>query len=159
MRTSDSAPRERHDLIAREIIIPLAPRLALSGEFTIPSRRRCVVVFAHGSGSSRLSLRNRSVAGALNDAGFATLLFDLLTPGEELDRGNVFDIPLLAGRLLAASAWLAEQDDVRGLPLGFFGASTGAAAALTAAGELGGHVGAVISRGGLPDLARNLGAV
>ena len=117
------------------------------------------MAFAHGSGSSRLSPRNRSVASALNDAGFATLLLDLLTPSEDLDRGNVFDIPLLADRLLAASAWLAERDDVGSLPLGYFGASTGAAAALTAAAELGEQVGAVISRGGRPDLAQRLSAV
>ena len=157
---SAPAPQEHGEPIApREVVIPLAPHLALSGELAIPSRARGVVAFAHGSGSSRLSPRNRSVASALNDAGFATLLFDLLTPSEELDRGNVFDIPLLAGRLIAASTWLGERDDVGSLPLGYFGASTGAAAALTAAAELGGQVGAVISRGGRPDLARNLSAV
>jgi putative phosphoribosyl transferase len=155
----DSALHELDELIAREVVIPLAPQLALGGDLTIPSRARGVVAFAHGSGSSRLSPRNRSVARALNDAGFATLLLDLLTPSEELDRGNVFDIPLLAGRLLAASAWLAEREDVGSLPLGYFGASTGAAAALTAAAESNGQVGAVISRGGRPDLAHNLSAV
>lgn len=144
---------------AQEVVIPLVSGLLLSGDLTIPSRARGVVAFAHGSGSSRLSPRNRSVAGALNDAGFATLLFDLLTPREELDRANVFDIPLLAERLLAASGWLAEREDMAGLPLGYFGASTGAAAALTAAAALGDHVGAVVSRGGRPDLARDLGAV
>ena len=155
----DPAPRELGDPIAREVVIPLAPHLSLSGDLTVPAQAQGVVAFAHGSGSSRLSPRNRSVASALNDAGFATLLFDLLTPSEELDRSNVFDIPLLADRLLAASAWLAERDDVGSLPLGYFGASTGAAAALTAAAEPGGQVGAVVSRGGRPDLARNLGAV
>ncbi len=155
----DPAPRELGDPIAREVVIPLAPHLSLSGDLTVSSQAQGVVAFAHGSGSSRLSPRNRSVASALNDAGFATLLFDLLTPSEELDRSNVFDIPLLADRLLAASAWLAERDDVGSLPLGYFGASTGAAAALTAAAEPGGQVGAVVSRGGRPDLARNLGAV
>jgi len=157
VQTSDGSAQR--DLNAREIVIPLARGLALIGELTIPARSRGVVAFAHGSGSSRHSSRNRFVADALNDAAFATLLFDLLTPSEELDRRNVFDIPLLAGRLLAASARLAEQDDVRSLPLGFFGASTGAAAALTAAGELGEQVGAVISRGGRPDLALNVDAV
>ncbi len=157
---SAPAPQEHGEPIApREVVIPLAPHLALSGDLTIPSRARGVVAFAHGSGSSRLSPRNRSVASALNEAGFATLLLDLLTPSEELDRGNVFDIPVLADRLLAASAWLAERDDVGSLPLGYFGASTGAAAALTAAAELGGQVGAVISRGGRPDLAQRLSAV
>jgi len=159
-RTPDApALGELSDPIAREVVIPLAPHLSLSGDLTVPSRAVGVVAFAHGSGSSRLSPRNRSVASALNDAGFATLLFDLLTQSEELDRSNVFDIPLLADRLVAASAWLAERDDVGSLPLGYFGASTGAAAALTAAAELGGKVGAVISRGGRPDLARNLSAV
>ncbi|HTR89624.1 MAG TPA: phosphoribosyltransferase family protein [Solirubrobacteraceae bacterium] len=142
-----------------EVTIPLAPGLALSGDLAVPARARGIVVFAHGSGSSRLSPRNRSVAQALNEAGFATLLFDLLTPTEELDRNNVFDISLLAERLVAASAWLAEREEVAGLPLGYFGASTGAAAALTAAGELGELVGAVVSRGGRPDLAENLSAV
>lgn len=154
------APSERCEPNAPQaVVIPLAPHLTLSGDLTVPSRARGVVAFAHGSGSSRLSPRNRSVARALNEAGFATLLFDLLTPSEELDRGNVFDIGLLADRLIAVSAWLAEREDVGGLPLGYFGASTGAAAALTAAGELSGRVGAVISRGGRPDLARNLSAV
>ncbi len=157
---SGPTPREQGEPIAaRAVAIPLAPHLSLSGDLTVPSQAGGVVAFAHGSGSSRLSPRNRSVASALNDAGFATLLFDLLTPSEELERSNVFDISLLATRLIAASAWLAGREDVGGLPLGFFGASTGAAAALTAAGELNGQVGAVISRGGRPDLARNLSAV
>ena len=158
----DSAPtpREQGEPIApRAVAIALTPHLTLSGDLTVPSQAGGVVVFAHGSGSSRLSPRNRSVASALNEAGFATLLFDLLTPSEELDRSNVFDITLLATRLIAASAWLAQRDDVGSLPLGYFGASTGAAAALTAAAELNGQVGAVISRGGRPDLARNLSAV
>ncbi len=155
----DPATGELGDPIAREVVIPFAPHLSLSGDLMVPSRARGVVAFAHGSGSSRLSPRNRAVANVLNEAGFATLLFDLLTPSEELDRSNVFDIPLLADRLLAASAWLAERDDVGSLPLGYFGASTGAAAALTAAAELGGQVGAVISRGGRPDLSRRLSAV
>jgi putative phosphoribosyl transferase len=147
--------RGRGEPIALDVVIPLASHLSLGGDLTIPSRARGVVAFAHGSGSSRLSPRNRSVASALNDAGFATLL----TPGEELDRSNVFDIPLLADRLLAASAWLTEREDMGSLPLAYFGASTGAAAALTAAAELGARVGAVISRGGRPDLALHLSAV
>jgi putative phosphoribosyl transferase len=120
---------------------------------------RGVVVFAHGSGSGRRSPRNQAVASALNRAGYATLLFDLLTPSEALDRANVFEIPLLASRLLAASAWVAGDDALARLPLAYFGASTGAAAALTAAGELGDRVRAVISRGGRPDLALEIGAV
>jgi putative phosphoribosyl transferase len=112
-----------------------------------------VVVFAHGSGSSRHSRRNRSVASALNSDGLATLLFDLLTPQEEQDRANVFDIPLLAGRLVGATGWLEAQPQVQSLPVGYFGASTGAAAALGAAADLGERIGAVVSRGGRPDLA------
>jgi putative phosphoribosyl transferase len=120
---------------------------------------RGIVVFAHGSGSGRRSPRNQAVARALTRAGYATLLFDLLTPSEGLDRGNVFDIPLLASRLVAASAWVAGDGALAQLPLAYFGASTGAAAALTAAAELGDRVRAVISRGGRPDLALEIGAV
>jgi len=94
------------------------------------------------------------VARALNDAGLGTLLFDLLSPEEEADRANVFDIPLLAGRLGVATAWLRDEEDVGALPIGFFGASTGAGAALWAAAEPGSPVRAVVSRGGRPDLAR-----
>jgi len=116
-----------------------------------------VVIFAHGSGSSRFSPRNRRVAGKLNDAGFATLLFDLLTEDEEADRTRVFDIPFLAGRLARTTVELARELKRRGLeteiPIGYFGASTGAAAALWAAADLGTRVSAVVSRGGRPDLA------
>jgi putative phosphoribosyl transferase len=112
-----------------------------------------IVAFAHGSGSSRLSPRNVAVADALNARRMATLLFDLLTPAEERDRANVFDIHLLAERLLDAVRWLNQQPLVGTLPLGLFGASTGAAAALVAAAKLGDRVGAVVSRGGRPDLA------
>ncbi|HEY4427037.1 MAG TPA: dienelactone hydrolase family protein [Solirubrobacteraceae bacterium] len=142
-----------------QVTIPFARDVSLGGELRIPERPRGVVAFAHGSGSSRFSPRNRSVAEALEDAGYATLLFDLLTPSEERDRANVFDIPLLASRLLTASAWLRERPDLAVLGLAYFGASTGAAAALEAAARLGERVRAVVSRGGRPDLARNLGAV
>jgi putative phosphoribosyl transferase len=125
----------------------------LPGDLIIPDRPRGIVLFAHGSGSGRRSPRNRLVAETLNRAGLATLLFDLLTPGEELDRANVFDIPLLARRLLAATRWLSERPEAGGVPVGYFGASTGAAAALWAAAESGPAVGAVVSRGGRPDLA------
>ena len=111
------------------------------------------MVFAHGSGSSRFSPRNRAVAEALNAKGIATLLFDLLTPDEESDRANVFDIPLLAERLVDVVRWIDTQPKLARLPLGLFGASTGAAAALVAAAQLGARVGAVVSRGGRPDLA------
>jgi putative phosphoribosyl transferase len=131
----------------------LRDHFGLHGTLTVPTDAVGVVVFAHGSGSSRLSPRNIQVAQALNDARLATLLFDLLTEEEAADRRNVFDIPLLATRVVAAVKWLHRQADVRDLPVGLFGASTGAAAALWAAAELGGSVGAVVSRGGRPDLA------
>jgi len=110
-------------------------------------------VFAHGTGSSRHSPRNRYVASKLQEAGLGTLLMDLLTPGEERDRRNVFDVELLAARVLGACRWLAGRPDTAGLPIGVFGASTGAAAALWAAAEPGSPVAAVVSRGGRPDLA------
>lgn len=119
----------------------------------VPDGARGIVVFAHGSGSGRLSPRNNYVARALRQAGLATLLLDLLTPQEEADRSNVFDIPLLASRLVAATDWLASQRQLAGLVPGYFGASTGAAAALVAAAEAGSPVAAVVSRGGRPDLA------
>ncbi|MFB6561355.1 MULTISPECIES: phosphoribosyltransferase family protein [unclassified Streptomyces] len=124
--------------------------LVLAGDLALPEGVGAVVVFAHGSGSSRHSPRNRSVAADLNRAGLATLLLDLLTPDEEADRANVFDIETLAGRLAAATAWLRRREL---LPTGWFGASTGAAAALWAAGEPDAEIGAVVSRGGRPDLA------
>jgi putative phosphoribosyl transferase len=125
----------------------------LTGDLTLPPDVRGVVAFAHGSGSSRLSPRNVQVARRLNDSRLATLLFDLLTPAEAADRRNVFDIPLLAHRLQAATQWLRARPETVELPLGYFGASTGAAAALWAAAEPDDRVGAVVSRGGRPDLA------
>jgi putative phosphoribosyl transferase len=125
----------------------------LPGHLTVPPDAAEVVVFAHGSGSSRNSPRNRYVASVLNQVCLGTLLFDLLTPAEEADRGNVFDIALLAERLAGATAWLRAQPSAAGLPVGYFGASTGAAAALWAAAEAGADVAAVVSRGGRPDLA------
>jgi putative phosphoribosyl transferase len=145
--------------LRRAVEIPLDPNVTLGGELSLPARARGIVVFAHGSGSSRLSPRNRAVAGALSDAGFATLLFDLLTPAEEVERTNVFDVALLARRLVAATSWLRARGEAASLPLAYFGASTGAAAALTACAELGDRVRAVVSRGGRGDLARDLGAV
>jgi putative phosphoribosyl transferase len=127
--------------------------LRLGGHVTVPSAWKGIVVFAHGSGSSRHSPRNRQVAGALNEAGFGTLLFDLLTSDEEADRRNVFDIELLGRRLVLATRWMAESVPAAAGRLCFFGASTGAAAALWAAAELGPEVAAVVSRGGRPDLA------
>jgi putative phosphoribosyl transferase len=125
----------------------------LGGHLTVPERARGLVVFAHGSGSSRHSPRNRSVARRLNQAGLGTLLFDLLTDEEAVDRRNVFDIDLLAQRLLVATSWLRDQPAAAGLAIGYFGASTGAAAALWAAAEPDAPVEAVVSRGGRPDLA------
>jgi pimeloyl-ACP methyl ester carboxylesterase len=119
----------------------------------MPDRALGLVLFAHGSGSSRLSPRNTRVARALNDAGLATLLFDLLATRESSDRAKVFDIPLLAGRLVEAIGWARRERDLASLALGLFGASTGAAAALVAAAAVPGDVGAVVSRGGRPDLA------
>ncbi|MEV0228078.1 alpha/beta family hydrolase [Nonomuraea sp. NPDC050786] len=125
----------------------------MEGDLVIPDTAQGVVVFAHGSGSSRHSPRNRYVAEALGQAGLGTLLFDLLTPEEESDRANVFDIGLLAERLRESTAWVRRQDAAAGLPVGYFGASTGAAAALWAAAEPDNEIAAIVSRGGRPDLA------
>lgn len=134
--------------------ISVAP-LDLPGTLCVPQDAFALIVFAHGSGSSRLSPRNVMVAEALNRAGLATLLFDLLHPAEEAahNRAKVFDIPLLAERLAAAVRWIDRTTNLSAKPLGLFGASTGAAAALVAAAQLGERVGAVVSRGGRPDLA------
>ena len=129
------------------------PPIGLAGSLRSPSKPRAIVVFAHGSGSSRLSPRNVYVAEALNRFGFATLLFDLLTQDEEVDRSNVFDIPLLAERLIAALTWISAEPQTTKLRIGLFGASTGAAAALVAAAACGDRVSAVVSRGGRPELA------
>ena len=129
------------------------PPLDLPGTLQLPIDARAMVAFAHGSGSSRHSPRNVTVANALNSHGIATLLFDLLTTDEEGDRRNVFDIPLLARRLIDAIEWLDSEPLVAQLPLGLFGASTGAAAALVAAAQRGNRARAVVSRGGRPDLA------
>lgn len=137
-------------MVSREVLIP--PH-GLAGTLNLPAGARALVIFAHGSGSSRLSSRNIRVAEALNRRGIATLLFDLLLPQEEDDRQNVFDISLLAQRLKQAVRWVIEEPDVNSFPIGLFGASTGAAAALVAASALGDRVGAVVSRGGRPDLA------
>ncbi|MER8117163.1 phosphoribosyltransferase family protein [Streptomyces sp. NPDC094031] len=134
----------------REVSVP-AGDVRLGGSLTVPEGATGVVAFAHGSGSGRHSPRNRHVAEGLHRAGLGTMLFDLLTDAEASDRDNVFDIPLLAGRLLAATHWLRAEPSARGLALGYFGASTGAAAALWAAVE--GRPAAVVSRGGRPDLA------
>jgi len=149
----DRAPADRD-------VIVLAGSVPLPGRLAIPAGARGVVVFAHGSGSSRSSPRNMFVAGALHVVGLGSLLFDLLTPEEEADRANVFDIGLLASRLAAATTWLRGQPGLQEARVGYFGASTGAAAALRAAAEPGSGIAAVVSRGGRPDLAGTaLGAV
>ncbi|MFD1658494.1 phosphoribosyltransferase family protein [Streptomyces caeni] len=136
----------------REVEITAGPT-RLRGRLTVPEDADGIVLFAHGSGSSRHSPRNRFVAEGLNRAGLGTLLFDLLTEDEERDRANVFDTGLLAGRLTGATGWVRAQPEAEGLAIGYFGASTGAAAALWAAAEPEASVAAVVSRGGRPDLA------
>ena len=144
------------DHVEREVAIP-ADGASLAGNLTIPAGAKGIVLFAHGSGSSRHSPRNVWVASRLSRDGLATLLFDLLTPDEEArdlhTREHRFDIALLAQRLVHAVRWLDAQPELRELAPGFFGASTGSAAALVAAAQLGDRVRAVVSRGGRPDLA------
>ena len=141
---------------ARPVLVEAGP-VTLEGDLVAPDGARGIVLFAHGSGSSRFSPRNRYVARMLQEAGLATLLIDLLTPDEEqVDLRTAqlrFDIGLLAERLVGATDWLAQQPDTRALAPGYFGASTGGGAALVAAAERPDRVGAVVSRGGRPDLA------
>ena len=131
--------------------------IALDGDLALPDQAKGLVLFAHGSGSSRFSPRNRAVAAELQDAGFATLLLDLLTPDEErvdaVTRELRFDIELLATRLVAATDWATQRSPAKHMAVGYFGASTGAAAALVAAAQRPDTVRAVVSRGGRPDLA------
>jgi dienelactone hydrolase len=135
-----------------------AGNVTLEGNLGVPAGAQGVVLFAHGSGSSRLSPRNRYVAHVLREARLATLLIDLLTPEEEaidLESAHLrFDVGMLAERILAAADWLGRQEQTRGLRVGYFGASTGAGAALIAAADRPDLVGAVVSRGGRPDLAK-----
>jgi putative phosphoribosyl transferase len=141
---------------SRERVVEIpAGRRIVKGTLTIPRESRAVVVFAHGSGSGRFSPRNQFVAQTLQDAGLATLLIDLLEEDESLNRRNVFDIELLANRLCAAADWLRRDPETRSLRLGYFGASTGAGAALVAAARQPEGIGAVVSRGGRPDLAQD----
>ena len=143
-------------LEARLVSVP-AGTVTLEGDLRVPEGSRGIVLFAHGSGSSRKSPRNRYVAQALREVGLATLLIDLLTADEEavdLRTGRLrFDVDLLAGRLVGATDWLGKNPETRGLKIGYFGASTGAGAALVAATERPQAVGAIVSRGGRPDLA------
>lgn len=147
-------PVQRHERarspIMREVEIP---PVRLAGVLHVPSDARSLVVFAHGSGSSRFSSRNRAVANALNDRRIGTLLFDLLTSREEASRANVFNIDLLAQRLIAAVRFIDREPSLSRLSLGLFGASTGAAAALAASAQLDERIDAIVSRGGRPDLA------
>lgn len=139
-------------LVQREATIAAGQR-KLNGILTIPVDRAAVVAFAHGSGSGRFSPRNQFVARVLEENGLATLLLDLLADEEADDREKVFDIELLAQRLQCAADWLRQQPETSALPLGYFGASTGAGAALVAAARNPEAVSAVVSRGGRPDLA------
>ena len=143
----------REPAVVEEAVSVTAAGVALPGTLSVPADPVGLVVFAHGSGSSAASPRNRAVAADLAEAGLATLLFDLLTEAEGRRREAVFDVDLLAGRLAAATRWASGRPDVGQLPVGYFGASTGAAAALVAAADLGDEVRAVVSRGGRPDLA------
>jgi len=144
------------DRIERTVSVPAAS-VTLQGTLGVPNRAAAIILFAHGSGSSRFSQRNRFVARVLREAELGTLLLDLLSPEEdridEVTRHHRFDIGMLADRLVAAIDWLADQPDTSGLPLGLFGASTGGGAALVAATKRPARVGAVVSRGGRPDLA------
>jgi len=133
-------------------LVSIGPK-QLEGFLTVPEHATGLIIFAHGSGSSRLSPRNAFVAEALQLRGMATLLFDLLTDEEALDRRNVFDVPLLASRLEEAVAWARADAEVEALKAGLFGASTGSAAALVAAAEIPEGVAVIVSRGGRPDLA------
>lgn len=138
-----------------EVEIPNEGDVKTKGTLSLPNHPKAMVIFAHGSGSSRFSPRNMEVASILNRAGIATLLFDLLTEEEARDRHNVFDIPFLGIRLISATKWLRQQEVSKNLSIGYFGASTGGGAALWAAGELDNDIAAVVSRGGRPDLALN----
>lgn len=150
IRSDFDAMATQTDIAPYEVLVGPHQLQALLG---VPRDAAGLVIFAHGSGSGRLSPRNNHVAQALRAHGQATLLLDLLTPTEEQDRQNVFDIGLLASRLKSAAIWTREQPDLCHLPIGYFGASTGAAAALAAAAD-DAEIAAIVSRGGRPDLAR-----
>jgi putative phosphoribosyl transferase len=140
------------ETLKKEVSISV-DEIILNGDLSIPTDAKGIVVFAHGSGSSRHSSRNKYVAQTLEDAGFATLLFDLLTPEEDVDYSVRFDIDLLTDRLIKVTEWLRSEEETADLDVGYFGASTGAAATLKAAVALGDLISAVVSRGGRPDLA------
>ena len=146
----------RTDEIRSSFVVRVDDITALAADVVVPPRAVGCVVFVHGSGSGRLSPRNRHVAHVLNKGGLATVLFDLLTEEESQDRDNVFDIDLLTQRLVSVIWWVRRQDWAKTLRIGLFGASTGAAAALTAAARLHSDVDAVVSRGGRPDMAEDV---
>ncbi|WP_016701368.1 phosphoribosyltransferase [Actinoalloteichus spitiensis] len=148
-----SVPEPRTGRTSDQDVAVTAGAVTLPGHLHLPTHPLGLVIFAHGSGSSRHSPRNQRVADALSAGHIGTLLFDLLTPEEERDRARVFDIPLLADRLRSATTWARQHPPAAGLPLGYFGASTGAAAALWAAADRDADLAAVVSRGGRPDLA------
>ena len=152
MTVEPGTPRSSPQPAAERWVRIPAGGTQLEADLLMPAEARGLVIFAHGSGSSRHSTRNRHVAQVLLKAGMASLLLDLLTLGEAEDRRNVFDIPLLAERLRYATSWAAEQPELKDMPVGYFGASTGAGAALAAAAREP-RVAAVVSRGGRPDLA------
>jgi len=137
----------------KDVLIPINDSIKLPGILDIPKNSEAIVIFTHGSGSSRNSSRNLFVARQLQNAGFSTLLFDLLTEEEDRVYENRFDIPLLANRLEAATKWLLKGKIMQNFKIGYFGASTGAAAAIIAAANLGIKIKAIVSRGGRPDLA------
>ena len=151
MQLRSSHTKRASGVMAPQVIHPIG----LPVDLRVPEGAVGVVLFAHGSGSSRLSPRNTYVASALRQERIGTMLFDLLTPAEEADRSNVFDTDLLASRLAIATRWLRCQIDNPALPIGYFGASTGAGAALVAAANLESEIAAIVSRGGRPDLARS----
>ena len=149
----------QHSKAPKEVEIQLSDKITIAGSLSVVNEARGIVVFAHGSGSSRFSPRNRYVADILQQAGLATLLIDLLTKEEEIidlrTREIRFDIDLLSARVIAATKWLLANSDIKKMSIGYFGASTGAAATLVAAAEFGELIGAAVSRGGRPDLAQN----
>jgi putative phosphoribosyl transferase len=157
LRTANSGTQKMTDSkrTIHEVVIP-AGKARLDGILSMPKQPTGLVIFAHGSGSSRLSPRNRLVADALNTLGLATLLFDLLLEKEEKERAHVFDIDLLTERLVAATGWAIQNEATALLRIGYFGASTGAAAALAASVQLPRSVQAIVSRGGRPDLASSI---
>jgi putative phosphoribosyl transferase len=139
--------------LLRAVDVIVADSICLPGDLQLPEQPKGLVIFAHGSGSSRRSARNRHVAGVLARRGFATLLFDLLTSVEDQDHANRFDIPFLTQRLVDATDWAHRQSELESLPMAYFGASTGAAAALCAAAGAHTRISAIVARGGRPDLA------